>query len=135
MALAFIDSIESSMVFESEKLKTFFEPRVDGTCGSVKFWSAAADITPEEQAKNRFYFLKKDDHCACIFCRRIVGAREEGDTVSSEHQRHFPRCPFIRGKTVAFRYIPMPLCEYLEPMWRETVVKRLKERPSEVIPS
>ncbi|KAK8373891.1 hypothetical protein O3P69_020966 [Scylla paramamosain] len=43
-----IDNIESFLVFESERLKTFFEPRGDGMCGSVKFWSAAADITPEE---------------------------------------------------------------------------------------
>ncbi|KAK8371997.1 hypothetical protein O3P69_014203 [Scylla paramamosain] len=74
MASPFIDNIEGSLVFESERLKTFFEPRVDGTCGSVKFWSAAADITPEELAKDRFYFLKKDDQCTCIFCRGIVGA-------------------------------------------------------------
>nr|BDT63168.1 MAG: inhibitor of apoptosis protein [Hemigrapsus takanoi nimavirus] len=103
-------------------------------CGSVKLWSAAADITPEELAKDGFYFLKKDDHCACIFCRGILGAWEEGDTVRGEHQKHFSRCPFINGEPVG--NIPMPLCEYLEPMWRETVVKRLKDRnesPSGVI--
>ncbi|XP_063868217.1 baculoviral IAP repeat-containing protein 2-like [Scylla paramamosain] len=95
MASPSLDNTESSLVFKSERLKTFFEPKVDGTCGFVKFWSAAADITPEELAKDGFYFLKKDDHCACIFCRRIIGAWE-GDTVRGEHQRHFPRCPFIR---------------------------------------
>lgn len=135
MASPFIDNnIEASLVFESERLKTFFEPREDGMCGSVKLWSAAADITPEELAKDGFYFLKKYDHCACIFCRGILGAWEEGDTVRGEHQRHFQYCPFIGGKPVG--NIPMSLCEHLEPLWRETVVKRLNDRnksPSDVI--
>ena len=95
-------------------------------CGSVKLWSTVADITPEELAKDGFYFLKKRDHCACCFCRGIIGAWEEGDTVRGEHKRHFRNCPFINGSPVG--NVPMYLCEQLETMWRETVVKRLKDR-------
>ncbi len=59
MASLFIDNIESSLVFKKERLKTFFEHRVDGTCVSVKLWSAAADIIQEELAKDGFYFFEE----------------------------------------------------------------------------
>nr|BDT62305.1 MAG: baculoviral IAP repeat-containing protein [Penaeus semisulcatus majanivirus] len=55
-------------------------------------------LKPSELAADGFYYLRKDDHCACIFCRGIVGAWEKTDTPRGEHQRHFPHCPFIRGK-------------------------------------
>lgn len=133
MASPFLDdNIQDSLVFESERLKTFFEPREDGMCGSVELWSSAADITPKELAEDGFFFRMKDDHCVCIFCGGIVGAWEKEDTVRGEHEKHFPRCPFIGDKPVG--NIPMSLCEHLEPMWKHTVVKRLKGRsPSGVI--
>jgi len=55
-------------------------------------------LKPSELAADGFYYLRKDDHCACIFCRGIVGAWEKTDTPRGEHERHFPHCPFIRGQ-------------------------------------
>ena len=127
MASPFL-KIGPSLIFESERLKTFYEPKEDGTASCVKLWSSGADITPEELAKDGFYFLKKKDHCACIFCRGIVGRWEKGDTARSEHQRHYGNkwdgCRFIKGEPVG--NVPMSLSEHLVPMWRETVLKRIK---------
>ena len=130
MASPFLDKIAPSLLFESERLKTFFEHKENGR---VKIWSSLANITPEELAKDGFYFLKKKDYCACVFCGAILGEWEEGDTARGEHQRfrgkhqkEFCPCPFIGDEPVG--NIPMSLCEHLEPMWRETVVERLKNR-------
>ncbi|XP_063603118.1 baculoviral IAP repeat-containing protein 2-like [Penaeus indicus] len=57
-------------------------------------------LKPSELAVDGFYYLRKRDYCACIFCRGIVGAWERGDTPRGEHQRHFPHCPFIRDQPV-----------------------------------
>lgn len=57
-------------------------------------------IHPSDLARAGFYYLRTSDHCACVFCRGIVGAWEVGDTAEGEHLRHFPHCPFIRGQPV-----------------------------------
>ena len=130
MASPFLDKIAPSLLFESERLKTFFETKENG---SVKLWSSPSNITPEELAKDGFYFLKKEDYCACVFCGAILGEWDEGDTARGEHQkfrgkyqREFSPCPFIGDEPVG--NIPMSLCEHLEPMWREEVIERLKDR-------
>nr|XP_045612278.1 death-associated inhibitor of apoptosis 1-like [Procambarus clarkii]XP_045612279.1 death-associated inhibitor of apoptosis 1-like [Procambarus clarkii]XP_045612280.1 death-associated inhibitor of apoptosis 1-like [Procambarus clarkii]XP_045612281.1 death-associated inhibitor of apoptosis 1-like [Procambarus clarkii]XP_045612282.1 death-associated inhibitor of apoptosis 1-like [Procambarus clarkii]XP_045612283.1 death-associated inhibitor of apoptosis 1-like [Procambarus clarkii]XP_04561228 len=76
-----------SLRFERERLETFIEWPVE--------W-----LKPEDLARDGFYYLRTADHCACVFCRGIVGAWEVGDTPRGEHQRHFPHCPFIRGQPV-----------------------------------
>lgn len=76
-----------SLRFEKERLETFIEWPVT--------W-----LSPAELAKDGFYYLRTADHCACVFCRGIVGAWEKGDTPREEHQRHFPHCPFIKGQPV-----------------------------------
>lgn len=76
-----------SLRFEEERLETFIE------------WPLKW-LHPEELAADGFYYLRTADHCACVFCRGIVGAWEVGDTPRGEHQRHFPHCPFIRGQPV-----------------------------------
>ncbi|KAG0722736.1 Death-associated inhibitor of apoptosis 1 [Chionoecetes opilio] len=76
-----------SLRFEKERLETFIDWPVE--------W-----LTPADLAKDGFYYLRTADHCACVFCRGIVGAWENGDTPREEHQRHFPQCPFIRGQPV-----------------------------------
>ena len=125
-------NIVPSLLFESERLKTFFELKEDGTPSGVKLWSSAADITPEELAKDGFYFLKEKDHCACIFCRGIIGQWIKGDTVRGEHQRHFGTerhlyggCRFVKGDPIG--NVPMTLSEHLVPLWRETVLKRIED--------
>lgn len=76
-----------SLRFEKERLETFIEWPIK--------W-----LHPAELAADGFYYLRTADHCACVFCRGIVGAWEVGDTPRGEHQRHFPHCPFIRGQPV-----------------------------------
>ncbi|XP_042203698.1 death-associated inhibitor of apoptosis 2-like isoform X2 [Homarus americanus] len=76
-----------SLRFEKERLETFIEWPVP--------W-----LPPRDLAADGFYYLRTADHCACVFCRGIVGAWEMGDTPRGEHQRHFPHCPFIRGQPV-----------------------------------
>ena len=76
-----------SLRFEKERLETFID------------WPVAW-LSPADLAKDGFYYLRTADHCACVFCRGIVGAWEKGDTPREEHQRHFPHCPFIKGQPV-----------------------------------
>ncbi len=76
-----------SLRYERERLKTFIEWPVP--------W-----ILPEDLAADGFYYLRTHDHCACVFCRGIVGAWEVGDTPRGEHIRHFPHCPFLRSVPV-----------------------------------
>jgi hypothetical protein len=76
-----------SLRYEKERLETFIEWPVPWLC-------------PKELAADGFYYLRTHDHCACVFCRGIVGAWEVGDTPRGEHKRHFPHCPFIRGQVV-----------------------------------
>ncbi|MCL4125825.1 UNVERIFIED_CONTAM: hypothetical protein GTU68_066477 [Idotea baltica] len=74
-----------SLWYEEERLATFID-------WPVKF------ISYQELAREGFYYLRTKDHCACAFCRGIIGAWEEGDTPRGEHLKHFPHCPFIQGK-------------------------------------
>lgn len=90
-----------SLRFEKERLETFIEWPVK--------W-----LKPSDLARDGFYYLRTADHCACVFCRGIVGAWEEGDTPRGEHQRHFPHCPFIRGQPVG--NIPITHGEILSKM-------------------
>lgn len=76
-----------SLRFEQERLETFIDWPVE--------WLSPADL-----ARDGFYYLRTADHCACVFCRGIVGAWEKGDTPREEHRRHFPHCPFIKGQPV-----------------------------------
>ncbi|CAL4065035.1 unnamed protein product, partial [Meganyctiphanes norvegica] len=76
-----------SLRYECERLETFID------------WPVAF-LMPADLAADGFYYLRTADHCACVFCRGIVGAWEEGDTPRGEHERHFSHCPFIRGQPV-----------------------------------
>nr|XP_053656421.1 baculoviral IAP repeat-containing protein 7-like isoform X2 [Cherax quadricarinatus] len=81
-----------SLKFEKERLKTFINWPIE--------W-----LKPIDLALDGFYYLRKDDHCACVFCRGIVGEWEKDDIPRNEHKKHFPNCPFIRGLPVG--NIPM----------------------------
>ncbi|XP_050710369.1 baculoviral IAP repeat-containing protein 7-B-like [Eriocheir sinensis] len=76
-----------SLRFEKERRDTFIDWPVK--------W-----LKPEDLARDGFIYLREADHCACVFCRGIVGAWEKGDIPRKEHQRHFPQCPFVNGKPV-----------------------------------
>lgn len=89
----------NSLYYEKERLATFIE------------WPLPY-ILPRDLAANGYYYLRTHDHCACAFCRGIVGAWEVGDTPLGEHKRHFPFCPFIRGLTSA--NVPLEHSEILD---------------------
>ena len=76
-----------SLRYEKERLETFIEWPVP--------W-----LNPDDLSADGFYYLRTSDHCACVYCRGVVGGWEPGDTPRGEHQRHFPHCPFIRGQPV-----------------------------------
>lgn len=88
-----------SLRYERERLQTFIDWNIQ--------WLSPADL-----AADGFYYLRTHDHCACVFCRGIVGAWDVGDTPRGEHQRHFPHCPFIRGQAVG--NVPTSLSEILD---------------------
>ena len=54
-------------------------------------------IAPADLARAGFFSLHDGDKAQCIFCRGIVGGWELGDVPMTEHSRHFPQCPFVRG--------------------------------------
>ncbi|XP_069172814.1 uncharacterized protein [Procambarus clarkii] len=76
-----------SLRFEKERLNTYIDWPLE--------W-----LEPSDLARDGFYYLRTNDHVACVFCRGIVGSWERGDTPRGEHQRHFPHCHFIRNQPV-----------------------------------
>ena len=57
-------------------------------------------LKPSELAAAGLYYMRTEDHCACIFCAQIIGMWEKNDNPRQEHERHSPHCPFIRGQNV-----------------------------------
>lgn len=77
-----------SLKFEKQRLDTFIEWPIP--------W-----LSPDDLAADGFYYLRKNDHCACIFCNVIIGAWAENDiTPRAEHARYSPQCPFINNHQV-----------------------------------
>lgn len=58
-------------------------------------------ISPDDLAKNGFFYTKLNDHAQCAFCGGVIGLWEVGDTPASEHKRHFPNCPFVLNNVTA----------------------------------
>src|SRR6266436_2490333 len=48
-----------------------------------------------ELAEAGFFYMLNGDRVQCAFCRGLVCGWGIGDKPLSEHERHFPRCPFI----------------------------------------
>ena len=88
-----------SLYYEKARLETFIDWPIP--------W-----IYPEELAAAGFYYLRTRDHCACVYCFGIIGDWEEEDTPLTEHKRHFPHCPFLKGMAVG--NIPMEICHILD---------------------
>ena len=89
----------NSLYYETKRLETFIDWPIP--------W-----LSPRDLAADGFYYLRREDHCACIFCRGIVGTWEVGDVPREEHSKHFPLCPFIQGKPVG--NVPWAQCAILE---------------------
>lgn len=102
-----------SLRYESERLETFIN------------WPIKS-ISPFDLAENGFFYLRRGDYCACIFCGGYIGVWEIDDdddvvvNVAAEHARYFPNCPFIKAgeeikeeEVVVVGNIPMEHCVLL----------------------
>jgi len=63
-------------------------------------WPATAPVKPAALAAAGLFYTGQGDRVRCVFCNGALHHWVEGDEASSEHQLHFPRCPFIRGLEV-----------------------------------
>ncbi|XP_076782239.1 baculoviral IAP repeat-containing protein 3 isoform X2 [Arvicanthis niloticus] len=53
-------------------------------------------LSPAELAKAGFYYIGPGDRVACFACDGKLSNWERKDDAMSEHQRHFPSCPFLK---------------------------------------
>lgn len=60
----------------------------------------AAFLSPLTLCRAGFFYLGIADHVQCAFCRGVIGDWATADDPRTEHQRLFPRCPFILGLPV-----------------------------------
>ncbi|XP_077197644.1 baculoviral IAP repeat-containing protein 2 isoform X2 [Paroedura picta] len=54
-------------------------------------------LAPSELAKAGFYYIGHADRVACFACGGQLGNWDPEDNAMSEHQRHFPNCPFVKN--------------------------------------
>ncbi|XP_026562675.1 baculoviral IAP repeat-containing protein 3-like [Pseudonaja textilis] len=52
-------------------------------------------LSPSSLAKAGFYYVGPSDKVACFACGGQLSNWEPEDNAISEHQRHFPNCPFV----------------------------------------
>ncbi|KAL7983288.1 hypothetical protein Chor_000164, partial [Crotalus horridus] len=52
-------------------------------------------LSPTSLAKAGFYYVGPSDKVACFACGGQLSNWEPKDNAISEHQRHFPNCPFV----------------------------------------
>ncbi|XP_012551316.1 inhibitor of apoptosis protein isoform X2 [Bombyx mori] len=73
---------------EEERLKTFDQ------------WPVTF-LTPEQLARNGFYYLGRGDEVCCAFCKVEIMRWVEGDDPAADHRRWAPQCPFVRKQMYA----------------------------------
>ncbi|CAH1183237.1 unnamed protein product [Phaedon cochleariae] len=62
---------------------------------SFENWPVSNIVSPERLARAGFYYFGDGDNTKCAFCKGVVRAWEPGDDPDTEHQRHFPQCPYV----------------------------------------
>lgn len=82
------DNVESLMVFEKYRLKTF----------SANWRHNSESLAGHKMAAAGFYFINEGDRVVCTFCRGSLHCWESGDSPSDEHRTGFPFCAFIQGQ-------------------------------------
>ncbi|XP_066527037.1 baculoviral IAP repeat-containing protein 7 isoform X3 [Hoplias malabaricus] len=73
---------------------------------SYRQWPGDAVVRPGELARAGFFFLGHGDTVQCFCCNGVLRCWVQGDDPFGEHQRHFPTCPFVLGRSVG--NIPRP---------------------------
>uniref|UniRef100_A0A6J0TTK0 Baculoviral IAP repeat-containing protein 2 n=1 Tax=Pogona vitticeps TaxID=103695 RepID=A0A6J0TTK0_9SAUR len=66
----------------------------EGRLLTFKSWHLSF-MSPSSLAKAGFYYVGPGDKVACFTCGGQLSNWEPKDNAMSEHQRHFPYCPFV----------------------------------------
>jgi baculoviral IAP repeat-containing protein 2/3 len=74
--------------FESLRLSTYHD------------WPAEAHVQPPELAADGWFYTGQNDRVCCAFCRGVLHHWSKDDKPTTEHRRHFPKCPFVQGRDV-----------------------------------
>ncbi|KAI8521997.1 Protein DETOXIFICATION 47, chloroplastic [Branchiostoma belcheri] len=74
---------------EADRLSTYFD------------WPSDVPVSPEDLARQGFFYLGYRDRVECAFCGGVLHQWEAGDDPFIEHQRHYPHCPFVNGEATA----------------------------------
>jgi hypothetical protein len=78
---------------------------------SFNEWEPSYHADPNLLAKHGFYHCGPGDRVQCVFCHNKLEKWDPGDCVESEHRRHYPHCPFVRGLC---GYLNVPISSNLE---------------------
>ena len=73
---------------ERTRLDTYFD------------WPETAPIQPPDLARTGLFYTGSHDRVRCVYCGGVLHHWTKDDIPASEHHRHFPECPFIRGLDV-----------------------------------
>jgi hypothetical protein len=68
--------------------------------GTFHDWPTTANVRPAELAADGWFFTGRNDRVCCAFCRGFLHNWAKNDEPASEHRRHFPDCPFVKGRDV-----------------------------------
>ncbi|XP_072305858.1 baculoviral IAP repeat-containing protein 7-like [Eucyclogobius newberryi] len=63
-------------------------------------WPSDAPVSSYDLAKAGFFFLGPGDKVQCFCCGGVLRCWVHGDSPVTEHNRHFPTCNFLLGRTV-----------------------------------
>ncbi|AIE47772.1 iap-3 [Peridroma alphabaculovirus] len=64
---------------------------------SFATWPPDAKVSPEQLARNGFYYFGNGDTVRCAFCKVEIMRWMEGDDVATDHARWAPQCPFVKN--------------------------------------
>ncbi|XP_025070473.1 inhibitor of apoptosis protein-like [Alligator sinensis] len=79
----------------------FYNPTMsteDARLRTFQMWPLTF-LSPTDLAKAGFYYTGPADKVACFTCGGQLSNWEPKDNAMSEHQRHFPNCPFVENQT------------------------------------
>lgn len=79
---------EPNMNYEGNRLATFDS------------WPKSDMIDPRLLAKNGFIYTGVGDTVKCVYCEGKLRAWETWSHPQREHERFYPRCPFVQGRQV-----------------------------------
>ncbi|XP_042321080.1 baculoviral IAP repeat-containing protein 7 [Sceloporus undulatus] len=91
---------QSNMKSEEKRLRTFRQ------------WADRAPVSPADLAAAGFFFVGPNDRVQCFCCGGVLYDWYAEDDPMVEHEKFFPRCPFIQGRDVGNQ--PMPQEEEIQ---------------------